>query len=175
MDTLLDLKAKEVELVHGVALVNDRAIPFNLAAADLDARVQYLRATDRYGATVDLNDLRTQIAKEPEAKSPACISKPRSGATSRCSRPSISIPASTPSCRPQPVSTISPTPEWQVKVVGLARAAPDPDSGRRSRAQCGHGRPRYRRPQLLRRACGRAEAAVLFRARAQAQVRPGAA
>ena len=69
MDTLLDLKAKEVELVHGVALVNDRAIPFNLAAADLNARVQYLPSTDRYGATVDLDDLRTQIAKEPEAKS----------------------------------------------------------------------------------------------------------
>ncbi len=68
-DTLLDLKAKEVELVHGVALVNDRAIPFNLAAADLNATVQYLAKTDRYGATVDLRDLRTQIAKEPEAKS----------------------------------------------------------------------------------------------------------
>ena len=69
VDTLLDLKAKEVELVHGVALVNDRAIPFNLAAQDLNATVNYLAASDRYGATVDLNDLRTQIAKEPDAKS----------------------------------------------------------------------------------------------------------
>ena len=69
MDTLLDLKAKEVELVRGVAQVNDRAIPFNLAAQDLNATVQYLAKTDRYGATVDLNDLRTQIAKEPEARS----------------------------------------------------------------------------------------------------------
>ena len=68
-DTLLDLKAEEVELVHGVALVNDRAIPFNLAAADLNATVKYLRASDRYGATLDLRDLRTQMAKEPEAKS----------------------------------------------------------------------------------------------------------
>ena len=69
MDTLLDLKAQDVELVHGVALVNDRAIPFNLAASDLNAQVNYLAKTDRYGATVDLRDLRTQIAKEPEAKS----------------------------------------------------------------------------------------------------------
>ncbi len=68
-DTLLDLKASEVELVHGIALVNDRAIPFNLAAADLNATIQYLRSTDRYGATLDLRDLRTQMAKEPEAKS----------------------------------------------------------------------------------------------------------
>ena len=55
--------------MHGVALVNDRAIPFNLMAADLNAQVNYLSATDHYGATVDLRDLRTQIAKEPEAKS----------------------------------------------------------------------------------------------------------
>lgn len=68
-DTLLDLKANQVELVHGVAQVNDRAIPFNLAAQDLNANVRYLASTDRYGATVDLRDLRTQIAKEPEAKS----------------------------------------------------------------------------------------------------------
>ncbi len=69
MDTLLNLKAQDVELVHGLAQVNDRAIPFNLAAHDLNAQVTYLVKTDRYGATVDLRDLVTQIAKEPEAKS----------------------------------------------------------------------------------------------------------
>jgi translocation and assembly module TamB len=69
IDTLLDLRAQQVELVHGIALLNDRAIPFNLAAADLDAQVKYLSATDRYGATIDLRDLRTQMQKEPEAKS----------------------------------------------------------------------------------------------------------
>ncbi len=69
IDTLLDLQAKDVELVHGVALLNDRAIPFNLAAADLNAQVHYLHASDRYGATIDLRDLRTQMQKQPEAKS----------------------------------------------------------------------------------------------------------
>ena len=69
IDTLLDLKAKEVELVHGVAQVNDRAIPFDLAAQDLNAQVQYLTKLDHYGAVVELRDLRTQIAKQPEAKS----------------------------------------------------------------------------------------------------------
>ncbi len=68
-DTLLDLKATEVDLVHGVAQVNDRAIPFDLAAQDLNANVHYLSSTDRYGAVVDLRDLRTKMAKEPEAKS----------------------------------------------------------------------------------------------------------
>jgi translocation and assembly module TamB len=68
-DTLLDLKAHDVELVHGVARLNDRAIPFNLAAQDLNANVHYLSATDRYGATIDLRDLRTQMGQEPEVKS----------------------------------------------------------------------------------------------------------
>jgi len=68
-DTLLDLKAKEVELANGVVLVNDRAIPFDVAARDLQAEVHYIASTDRYGATIDLNDLRTKMDKEPEAQS----------------------------------------------------------------------------------------------------------
>jgi translocation and assembly module TamB len=68
-DTLLDLRANEADLVNGVALLNDRAIPFELAAHDLNARVNYLTATDRYGISIDLNDLRTRIDKQPEAKS----------------------------------------------------------------------------------------------------------
>jgi len=68
-DTLLDLQAKDVELANGLAVVNDRAIPFDVAARDLQATVRYLPGTDRYGATIDLNDLRTRMAKEPEAQS----------------------------------------------------------------------------------------------------------
>jgi translocation and assembly module TamB len=68
-DTLLDLRANEVDLVNGVALLNDRPIPFDMAARDLNARVNYLSATDRYGITVDLNDLRTKMDKQPEARS----------------------------------------------------------------------------------------------------------
>jgi translocation and assembly module TamB len=69
MDTLLDLKARRVEIADGFALVNDRAVPFDLAARDLNAEVHYLFHTDRYGATVDLKDLRTRHAKEPETQS----------------------------------------------------------------------------------------------------------
>jgi translocation and assembly module TamB len=68
-DTLLDLRARKVELANGIALINDRAIPFDLAARDLDAEIHYIFHTDRYGATIDLRDLRTRIAKEPEAQS----------------------------------------------------------------------------------------------------------
>jgi translocation and assembly module TamB len=68
-DTLLDLRAKEVALVDGVALVNDRAIPFDVAARDLDAEVHYLRATDRYGISLGVNDLRTRAEAQAEARS----------------------------------------------------------------------------------------------------------
>jgi translocation and assembly module TamB len=68
-DTLLDLKAHQVELSQGVALINDRAIPFDVAANDLEAEIRYLRRTDRYGATVDLNDLTTKMAANPEVQS----------------------------------------------------------------------------------------------------------
>ncbi len=68
-NTLLDFQAKEVEVANGVALINDRAIPLDAAARDLQATVRYLPSTDRYGATIDLNDLRTRTAKEPEAQS----------------------------------------------------------------------------------------------------------
>jgi len=68
-DTLLDLRVREVALVNGVALVNDRAIPFDLAARNLDAEAHYLRASDRYGIAVGLNDLRTKMGPQPEARS----------------------------------------------------------------------------------------------------------
>ncbi|ADW69666.1 translocation/assembly module TamB domain-containing protein [Granulicella tundricola] len=69
IDTLLDLKAQKVELVNGLAALNDKAIPFNLAAKDLQAEVHYIASSDRYGATIDLNDLVTEMQKEPEAQS----------------------------------------------------------------------------------------------------------
>lgn len=69
IDTLLDLKAKQVELADGVFLLNDRAIPFDLAARDVNAEVHYIASNDHYGATVDLKDLRTKLGSEPEANS----------------------------------------------------------------------------------------------------------
>jgi translocation and assembly module TamB len=68
-DTLLDLQARKVELVQGLVLLNDRAIPFDMAANQLSALVQWVRKTDRYEATVDLADLQTKIAKQPQVQS----------------------------------------------------------------------------------------------------------
>jgi translocation and assembly module TamB len=68
-DTLLDLQAGQVELADGLAVVNDRAIPFDVAANNLNAEVHYIPASDRYGMTVDLADLRTKMAAQPEVQS----------------------------------------------------------------------------------------------------------
>lgn len=68
-NTLLDLQAGKVELADGLFLLNDRAIPFDAAAKDLNVEVHYITSTDRYGATIDLADLRTKMAKEPEVQS----------------------------------------------------------------------------------------------------------
>jgi translocation and assembly module TamB len=68
-DTLLDLKAQEVVVTNGVALLNNRSIPFDMAARDLGAEVHYISSTDRYGISIDLKDLRTKIGKQAEANS----------------------------------------------------------------------------------------------------------
>jgi translocation and assembly module TamB len=68
-DTLLDLQAGKVELADGLAVINNRAIPFDLAANNLQAEVHYISSDDHYGATVDLNDLSTKIQKQPEVQS----------------------------------------------------------------------------------------------------------
>ncbi len=68
-NTLLDLQAGKVELADGLAILNDRAIPFDLAANQLNAEVHYIASNDRYGATIDLADLRTKMQKEPEVQS----------------------------------------------------------------------------------------------------------
>ena len=68
-DALLDLQAGKVELKDGLAVMNNRAIPFDLAANNLQAEVHYISSDDHYGATIDLNDLRTKMQAMPEVQS----------------------------------------------------------------------------------------------------------
>jgi len=68
-DTLLDLEAETVNVNNGTVLLNDRAIPFNLDARDLDANVQYQMSGDQYAIHVGLSDLRTTMKKEPTVQS----------------------------------------------------------------------------------------------------------
>ena len=68
-DTLLDLQANHVELADGLAVLNEQAIPFDLAANNFNAQVNYLSSNDRYGIAITLNDLRTKMSKQPEVQS----------------------------------------------------------------------------------------------------------
>ncbi len=68
-DSLLDLQAKQVMLNDGLILVNDKAIPFDAAAQDLNAKVFYLPSTDRYGIGIDLANLQTHMPKQPVEQS----------------------------------------------------------------------------------------------------------
>ena len=68
-DTLLDLEAGKVEIANGLAVINDRAIPFDVAANNLNVDVKYLSSADHYAIDLDLADLRTKMAAEPEVQS----------------------------------------------------------------------------------------------------------
>ncbi|MBS1814376.1 MAG: translocation/assembly module TamB domain-containing protein [Acidobacteria bacterium] len=69
MDTLLDLQVGKLELVNGLVLFNDKAIPFDLAARELGVNVRYLSASDHYGVSIGINDIRSKMQQMPEAKS----------------------------------------------------------------------------------------------------------
>ena len=69
LDTLLDLQASKVELANGAVLLNDRAIPFDLDANDLDVDVHYITRTDHYGVTLGISNLRTRMQAAPVAQS----------------------------------------------------------------------------------------------------------
>ena len=69
LDTLLDLQASKVELANGLALLNDKAIPLDLAANNLGVNVKYLPSVDHYGIDIGISDLRTRMQQMPEAMS----------------------------------------------------------------------------------------------------------
>lgn len=73
-DTLLDLAVDRTEVNDGVALINQRAIPFNLAANNLNATVKYVApitdaAHDRYEGTIHVEDLTAQRGKAKPVQS----------------------------------------------------------------------------------------------------------
>ena len=68
-DTIFDLQIGRTELNNGVALLNQRAIPFNLAANDLGAIVTYSASRDHYLATLHAADIMAQRGKSPAVHS----------------------------------------------------------------------------------------------------------
>jgi translocation and assembly module TamB len=58
--TIFDLKAARVEVHDGMALLNQRAIPFQLAARDLGVVITYAPASDHYLADITCSDITAQ-------------------------------------------------------------------------------------------------------------------
>jgi translocation and assembly module TamB len=57
INQIFDLAVDRAEINDGTALVNQQAIPFSLAANDLEVGINYLAPTDQYKATVSIADL----------------------------------------------------------------------------------------------------------------------
>src|SRR5271154_4311802 len=69
-DTLFDLAVDRTEVKDGVALINQQAIPLNLAANNLGVTVKYVspiipRGRDRYVGAIHVEDLTAQRGKAP--------------------------------------------------------------------------------------------------------------
>ncbi len=57
INEVLDLQADRAEINDGTALLNQRAVPFSLAANDVEVGVNYLLPSDQYKATVSIADI----------------------------------------------------------------------------------------------------------------------
>jgi translocation and assembly module TamB len=68
-DTLFDLAVDRAEIAHGVFLLNQRAIPFELAANDLGIVVEYDPARDHYLAELRAADIAARRGKLPLVRS----------------------------------------------------------------------------------------------------------
>jgi translocation and assembly module TamB len=70
VNQIFDLQANRAEINHGTLLLNQKAIPFSLAANDLEVGINYLRPTDQYKADISIADLtaRRDIAAPVHSK-----------------------------------------------------------------------------------------------------------
>jgi translocation and assembly module TamB len=68
-DTIFDLQANRTQVNHGVLLLNQRALPFNLAANNLVVTVTYRPRPESYLGTVHVEDLTAVHGKTPAVHS----------------------------------------------------------------------------------------------------------
>ncbi len=68
-DVVFDLQANRTEVNDGVLLLNQRALPFNLAANNLSTKVTYRARPESYLATVHVEDLTAVRGKAPAVHS----------------------------------------------------------------------------------------------------------
>ncbi|HYK37361.1 translocation/assembly module TamB domain-containing protein [Alloacidobacterium sp.] len=64
-DEIFDLKVGRTEIHNGIALINKKATPFDLAANDLGIVVTYAAPQDQYQATLQASDITARRGKNP--------------------------------------------------------------------------------------------------------------
>jgi translocation and assembly module TamB len=69
LKTIFDLQARRIEVHNGMALVNERSIPFELAANDLGVVVTYAAASGHYLGDISCSDITAQQAKAAAVRS----------------------------------------------------------------------------------------------------------
>jgi translocation and assembly module TamB len=74
LKTIFDLQARRIEVHNGMALVNERSIPFELAANDLGIVVTYAAASGHYLGDVSCSDITAQQAKAAAIRSRLSLS-----------------------------------------------------------------------------------------------------
>jgi translocation and assembly module TamB len=67
--TVFDLQARRVEVHNGVALINDRSIPFQLAANNLGVVITYAPPTGHYLGEISCSDITAQQGKSAVVRS----------------------------------------------------------------------------------------------------------
>jgi translocation and assembly module TamB len=68
-DIIFDLQANHAQVNNGVLLLNQRALPFNVAAKNLAVTVSYRRHPEAYLGTVHVEDLTAERGKAPAVHS----------------------------------------------------------------------------------------------------------
>jgi translocation and assembly module TamB len=68
-DTIFDLQANSAQVNNGVLLLNQRALPFNVAANNLETKVTYRAQPESYLGTVHVEDLTAERGKAPAVHS----------------------------------------------------------------------------------------------------------
>ena len=65
VDEIFDLAIDETQLDNGLLILNQKQIPFNVAAKDLSAKFDYLYANDHYIGSLQVSDLSAQHGGAP--------------------------------------------------------------------------------------------------------------
>ena len=96
-----------MEVHDGVALINERSIPFELAANNLGAVITYAPATDHYLGEISCSDINARQGNSAAVRSKLDLSL--EAAPDEVDLKSLHSPAKKPGCRPPGASPTLPS------------------------------------------------------------------